>query len=309
VCHTDLHARKGDWPSPAKLPLIGGHEGVGHVVAIGEHTETPIKLGDRVGIKWLAYSCLDCEQCRKGVEQSCTKGLTSGFTTDGTFSQYVVSWVTHVTPIPESMDSYEAASILCAGVTVYRALKYSQAHIGDWVALPGAGGGLGHLAVQYAVAMGLRVLAIDTGKEKKDLVMKLGAERWIDFRETKDLVKDIIEATDGQGPHSAVVTAATGAAYAQAIDYLRPGGTLMVVGLPAHASLSADIFFTVTKSISILGSYVGNRQDARESLEIAARGKVKCFYQRRPLSALAETYEGLEKGEVVGRVVLDMQSE
>ena len=117
---------------------------------------------------------------------------------------------------------------------------------------------------------------------------KLGAEKWVDFRETKDLVKDIVAATDGLGAHAAVVTAATGEAYAQAVDYLRMGGTLMVVGLPARASLSADIFFTVVKSISILGSYVGNRQDAREALDIAARGKVKCYYQLKPLSALSE---------------------
>ncbi|KAI0947923.1 hypothetical protein AcW1_009560 [Taiwanofungus camphoratus] len=308
VCHTDLHARKGDWPLKAKLPLVGGHEGVGIVVAIGEHTQdSPVKLGDRVGIKWLAYSCLDCEQCRKGIEQSCPNGKLSGFSVDGTFQQYVVSWVSHVTPIPESIASPEAASILCAGVTVYRAIKYSHLNIGDWIALPGAGGGLGHLAVQYANAMGLRILAIDTGEEKRKLVMKLGAEKWIDFKQSKDLVKDIRDATGGQGPHAAVVTAATGAAYAQAVDYLRNGGNLMVVGLPAHASLSADIFFTVTKSINIYGSYVGNRQDAREALDIAARGKVKCYFALKPLSALAETYEGLEKGEIVGRVVLDMK--
>ncbi|KAI0729795.1 GroES-like protein [Fomitopsis betulina] len=308
VCHTDLHARKGDWPLKAKLPLIGGHEGVGHVVAIGAHTQgSPIKLGDRVGIKWLAYSCLDCELCRKGLEQSCPNQQLSGFTTDGTFQQYVVSWVSHVTPIPEGLDSFEAASILCAGVTVYRALKYSKTHIGDWVAIPGAGGGLGHLAVQYATAMGLRVLAVDTGAEKRELVKRLGAEAWVDFRESKDIVADIRAATDGQGPHAAIVTAATSVAYAQAVDYLRLGGNLMVVGLPAHAALTADIFFTVTKSISIYGSYVGNRQDAREALDIAARGKVKCFYQTKDLGALKETYEGLEKGDVVGRIVLKMR--
>ena len=128
----------------------------------------------------------------------------------------------------------------------------------------------------------------DTGAEKKELVTKLGAEKWVDFRETKDLVKDIVAATDGLGAHAAVVTAATGEAYAQAVDYLRMGGTLMVVGLPARASLSADIFFTVVKSINIVGSYVGNRQDAREALDIAARGKVKCHYAVKPLSALAE---------------------
>ena len=143
------------------------------------------------------------------------------------------------------------------GVTVYRAIKYSKSNIGDWICLPGAGGGLGHLAVQYAVAMGLRVLAIDSGAEKKELVTRLGAEAWVDFKETKDLVADIKAATGGQGPHTAVVTAATGKAYEQAIDYLRPGGTLMVVGLPARATLSADILFTVVKSINIIGSYVG----------------------------------------------------
>ncbi|TCD70709.1 alcohol dehydrogenase [Steccherinum ochraceum] len=308
VCHTDLHAAKNDWPVPAKTPLVGGHEGVGIVVAIGEHTQdSPVKLGDRVGIKWLAYSCLDCEPCRKGLEQVCYHGQYSGFTVDGTFSQYVVSWTSHVTPIPEGLASTEAASILCAGVTVYRAIKYSNTKIGDWIVLPGAGGGLGHLAVQYAAAMGLRVLAIDTGSEKRDLVMKLGAEKWIDFKETKNLVEDIKAATDGFGPHAAVVTAANSEAFEEAIDYLRPGGTLMVVGLPGHGKLAADIFYTVTKSINILGSYVGNRQDAREALDIAARGKAHCVYAVKPLSALQETYEGLAKGTVVGRVVLNMQ--
>jgi len=309
VCHTDLHAAKGDWPIPAKTPLIGGHEGVGIVVAVGEHTQdSPVKLGDRVGIKWLAYSCLDCEQCRNGREQTCVKGQYSGFTVDGTFSEYVVSYVSHVTPIPQNLGSEEAASILCAGVTVYRAIKHSQTKIGDWIVLPGAGGGLGHLAVQYAVAMGLRVVAIDTGDDKKDLCLKLGAEKWIDFKTTKDLVKDIQDATDGFGPHSAVVTAANSAAYEQAIAYLRPGGTLMVVGLPGAGKLSADIFFTVTKSISILGSYVGNRQDAREALDIAARGKVKCHFVTQPLSDLESVYTQLGEGKVVGRVVLDFKA-
>ncbi|OBZ72790.1 Alcohol dehydrogenase 1 [Grifola frondosa] len=291
VCHTDLHAKNGDWPIQAKLPLIGGHEGVGKIVAIGGHTQdSPVKVGDRVGIKWLAYSCLQCEPCKKGLEQSCLNGRYSGFNVDGTFSHT------------------EAASILCAGVTTYRAIKYSKAHIGDWIVLPGAGGGLGHLAVQYANAMGLRVVAIDTGPEKRDLVLKLGAEKWIDFKESKDVVKDIIEATDGLGAHAAVITAATSAAYAQAVDYLRMGGTLMAVGLPGHGKLSTDIFYTVTKSINIIGSYVGNRQDAQEALAIAASGKVKCHFTLEPLSALAETYEGIEKGAIVGRVVLDMST-
>jgi propanol-preferring alcohol dehydrogenase len=158
-----------------------------------------------------------------------------------------VSYVNHVTPIPKGISSAEAASILCAGVTTYRALKYSGAQHGDWVVLPGAGGGLGHLAVQYARARGLRVIAIDSGEEKRELCEKLGAEVWLDFAKTKDIVSAIRDATDGLGAHAAVVTAATGAAYQQAIDYLRPGGTLMAVGLPGEAKLEASIFFTVFK--------------------------------------------------------------
>jgi len=232
--------------------------------------------------------------------------LLSGYTTDGTFCQYTKSWLSNVTPVPKNLDSLEAASLMCAGVTVYRAILNSNTHIGDWIVIPGSGGGLGHLAVQYARAMGLRVLAIDTSEEKKKLSLDLGAEKFIDFKTSKDLVKDIQNATDGKGPLAAIVTAANPAAYEQAIDYLRPGGTLVAVGLPGGGKLAADIFFTVFKSIKIVGSYVGNRQDAIEALEIASLGKVKVFFAKKPLSALEETYKGMEEGKVVGRVVLEI---
>ncbi|KAH9963063.1 GroES-like protein [Russula compacta] len=309
VCHTDLHARKGDWPLAHKLPLIGGHEGVGDIVALGAHTvNSPVKIGDRVGVKWLADSCLHCEQCRKGLEQTAPR-RTQRIHVDGT-SQYVVSYVSHVTPIPENLSSQEAASFLCAGVTVYRALKYGQTKPGDWIVLPGAGGGLGHLAVQYAVhAFGLRVVAVGQhGKEKRELCLNLGAEKWVDFRESKDLVKDIKDAAGGDGPHAALVAAASSPAYEQAIDYLRPGGSLLVVGLPANAQIGASVFWTVVKSINIIGSYVGNRQDAREALDIASMGKIRChLHLSRCRSYLSTVYEGLEQGTVVGRVVLNME--
>ncbi|KAF8637831.1 hypothetical protein AX17_002461 [Amanita inopinata Kibby_2008] len=306
VCHTDLHAASGDWPPKPHLPLIGGHEGVGEIVAIGKGTQdSPVRVGQRVGIKWIAYSCLDCEMCRKGLEQNCVRAKISGFTVDGTFSEYVVSWVHHVTPIPDNLESSAAASILCAGLTVYRALKYSQTNPGDWIVLPGAGGGLGHLAIQYAKYMGRRVIAVDTGEEKKKLCMSLGADHWIDFKETKDLVADIKAATDGLGAHSSVVTAASSYGYKQAVDYLRPGGSLMAVGLPAEATLDASIFFTVFKSISILGSYVGNRQDAVEAVTIAASGGVKCHYQQRHLSDIKTVYDELKASKIAGRVVIE----
>ncbi|KAG2076351.1 GroES-like protein [Suillus decipiens] len=267
VCHSDLHVSKDDWPLHANTPLVGGHEGVEEVVAIGENTgRCPVKIGDRFGIKLIAYSCLNCEQCRNGREQNCPKAKLSDITIDGTFAQYTVSYVHHVTPIPKNIDSNAAASIFCAGVTVYRALKYSHAKIGEWVVLPGAGGGLGHLAIQYAVAMGFRVVAIDTGLEKKKLA----------------------------------------SGYTQAVEYLRPGGTLMALGLPGEAKLEASIFFIVFKSINIIGSCVGNRQDVIEALDIASRGRVVVRYECKGLSELKKAYNALEQGKVAERVVLEM---
>lgn len=308
VCHTDLHAASGDWPVPPKTPLIGGHEGVGDIVAIGKDTvNSPVKVGDRVGIKWIAYSCLQCEQCRNAREQNCYNAKLSGYNVDGTFQQYVVSWVNCVTPIPDGLESAAAASILCGGLTVYRALKYSETHPGDWVVLPGAGGGLGHLAVQYAKYMGRRVIAIDEGEEKRQLCMSLGADHWIDFTKCKDITAEIKRVTGGFGAHATVVTAASSSGYAQAIDYLRENGRLMAVGLPGKATLDASIFFTVFKSITIHGSYVGNRQDAIECIDIAAMGAVKCHYQQKTMDDLEEVYHALGEGKVAGRVVLSLQ--
>ncbi|KAF8955336.1 chaperonin 10-like protein [Flammula alnicola] len=225
VCHTDLHARLSDWPVKPMSPLIGGHEGVGEIIAIGKGTtNSPVEIGQRVGVKWIADSCRNCEQCRKGYEQTCANVKLSGYTVDGTFSQYLVSFVNSVTPIPDALESNAAASILCAGVTVYRALKYSETSPGDWIVIPGAGGGLGHLAVQYAKYMGRRVIAIDGGEEKRQLCKELGADYWIDFTTTKDIVGEIKKATGGLGAHAAIVTTAHSSGYTQAVDYLRQNG-------------------------------------------------------------------------------------
>ncbi|GLB40408.1 putative alcohol dehydrogenase GroES-like domain [Lyophyllum shimeji] len=308
VCHTDRHATSGDWPIEPKLPLVSGHEGVGEIVAIGNNTQrSPVKMGDRVGVKWIADSCLNCEHCRKGREQNCDEVKLSGFNIDGTYANYVVSYVTHVTPIPEGIDSNEAASILCAGLTVYRTLKHSQTNPGDWVVVPGAGGGLGHLAIQYAKYMGRHVIAIDTGAEKEQLCRQLGADVWIDFKQSKDLVADIKKATGGHGAHSTIVTTTTSSAFKQAIEYVRKGGTVMAVGMPGKLTLDASIFYTVVKNISIIGSYVGNRQDAIEAMQIAAEGKVRVKYEMRKLDQLEESFKAMIENRLPGRVVIDMR--
>ncbi|KAG6818563.1 hypothetical protein H0H93_003951 [Arthromyces matolae] len=183
------------------------------------------------------------------------------------------------------------------GLTVYNALKQSQAKIGDWVAISGAGGGLGHLAVQYAVAMGLRVLAIDTSDTKKELCLKLGAEKWLDFKQSTDIIKDVQAATDGLGPHVAIIAVGDATPFNQALLYLRLAGTLVAVGMPGGAGL-------LNVPVTILIGKVNS--DVIEALQIAAQGKVKCRYEVRTLSELNEIFDKMEEGKVAGRVVLKL---
>lgn len=175
VCHTDLHAMKGDWPLPLKLPLVGGHEGAGIVVAKGELAKG-LEIGDHAGIKWINASCLACEYCQTADEPLCAGVQLSGYTVDGTFQQYAIGKAAHVILLPKHVPLDAAAPILCAGVTSYKGLKESGARPGQTVAIVGAGGGLGALALQYAKAMALRVVAIDGGDEKRALCEDLGAE-------------------------------------------------------------------------------------------------------------------------------------
>lgn len=307
VCHTDVHARDGDFSLKPTLPRIGGHEGVGRVVAIGDGTtSSPVNVGDRVGLKFLARACLKCEYCCRGFEVRCASASMHGFTVDGSFAEYAVAWADYVTPIPDSVHSAAVTPFLCAGVTVYRGLKLIDHQPGDWIAIPGAGGGLGHLAVQYAKHMGFRVIAIDSGEEKRDLCLSLGAEKWFDFRESgSNLVDDVIAAADGKGPHAALITAASAVSFTQASFYLRPGGILVGVGVPPG---TFDIPFGVLigKQLKIFGSALGSPQDTIEAIDYAVQGKVKCQYSVRPLEDLDSILTDLQRGDVAGRVVIKL---
>ncbi|KAF2688206.1 GroES-like protein [Lentithecium fluviatile CBS 122367] len=306
VCHTDLHAWMGDWPLATKLPLVGGHEGAGVVVAVGEHVDD-VKIGDHVGIKWLNGSCLSCDFCQQSDEPLCPKPLLSGYTVDGTFQQYAIGKAAHVARIPKELPLDAIAPILCAGITVYKGLKESGAKPGQWVAVVGAGGGLGSLALQYAKAMGLRTIAIDTGDEKaKMCTEKLGAEAFVDFAKSSNVVKDVQAATpDGLGPHAVLLVAVNEKPFQQAAEYVRPRGTVICIGLPAGAYLKAPVFESVIKMITIRGSYVGNRKDSAEAIDFFARGLVNAPYKVVGLSELKAVYDKMKKGEIAGRYVLD----
>ena len=303
VCHTDLHAWHGDWPLATKLPLVGGHEGAGVVVGMGENVKG-WKIGDFAGIKWLNGSCMACEFCQQGAEPNCAEADLSGYTHDGSFQQYATADAVQAAKIPAGTDLANVAPILCAGVTVYKALKTADLSAGQWVAISGAGGGLGSLAVQYAVAMGLRVLGIDGGEEKGDFVKSLGAEVYVDFLKEKDIVGAVKKATEG-GPHGAINVSVSERAIDQSVEYVRPLGKVVLVGLPAGSKVTAPVFDAVVKSIEIKGSYVGNRKDTSEAVDFFSRGLIKCPIKIVGLSELPEVFKLMEEGKILGRYVLD----
>ncbi|KAL0490311.1 alcohol dehydrogenase [Acrasis kona] len=304
VCHTDLHTLRGEWPRNVQVPWIGGHEGAGIVVKVGSAV-SEVEVGDAVGIKWINSTCNNCEFCMASHESNCQSATYTGFTVDGTFQQYAATSGRYVTKIPKNVSLEDAAPIMCAGVTVYRALKEANVRVGEWVVLPGAGGGLGHLAVQYARAMGLRVLGIDTGDDKEKLVKQLGAEVFIDYIKCKNVVEQVKMFTNG-GPHATLVLSTSSESYNQAIQWSRPRSTLVTVSLPPNAKLNADIFSLTVKSLRIVGSYVGNRLDAVEALDYVARGLVKPHYKILPFRDLPKVFEQMSEAKVTGRIVLKM---
>lgn len=307
VCHTDLHALNGDWPFPANDPLVGGHEGSGEVVALGELVDG-VQIGDLVGIKWINRTCLTCEFCEAGDEILCQKAQFSGYTVNGSFQEYCVGQAATVAKLPKGIDMAAVAPILCAGITVYKGLKTSEARPGQTVAIVGAGGGLGSIATQYARAMGLRVIGIDGGEEKKKMCLgQLGCEAFIDFTTSKDISADVKAATpDGLGPHAAILVATSEKPFQQASEYVRPGGVVVPIGLPAGANIVASVFWSVLKTLRIKCSYVGTRRDSTEAIDFFARGLIKAPFKVVGLSKLGEVYKLMEEGKIAGRYVLKM---
>lgn len=295
----------GDWPLERKLPLVGGHEGAGMVVARGALVHD-VQIGDHAGLKWLNSSCLSCSFCQTADEPLCPDARLSGYTVDGSFQQYALARAAHVARIPKECSLEAVAPVLCAGITVYKGLKESGARPGQYVAIVGAGGGLGSLALQYAKAMGLHAIAVDGGAEKGAMCMDLGAAAYVDFMASDDLVAGVKAATpDGLGPQAVILLAVQERPFQQATEYVRPRGCVVCIGLPAHAYLRAPVFDTVVRMISIKGSYVGNRADTAEALEFFRLGLIKAPYKVVGLSQLQEVYELMKEGKIAGRYVVD----
>jgi propanol-preferring alcohol dehydrogenase len=303
VCHTDLHAADGDWPIKPTPPFTPGHEGAGIVAALGAGV-THLKEGDRVGIAWLHSACGHCDYCLAGWETLCPEQQNSGYSVNGSFAQYALGQADYLGRIPKSLSFVDAAPILCAGVTTYKGLKMTETKPGEWVVISGVGG-LGHVAIQYAKAMGLHVAAVDLGPGKMALARKLGAEITIDAK-TQDPAKEIQKQIGGA--HGVLVTAVSPIAFKQAVGMLRRGGTCVLNGLPP-GEFPVSIFELVLNGHTIRGSIVGTRLDLEESLAFAAEGKVKATIETLPLESINDVFSRLKKGQVNGRVVLGLKQE
>ena len=298
VCHTDLHAAQGDWPVKPNPPFIPGHEGVGRVVSAGEGV-TELKEGDMVGNAWLWSACGVCEYCRTGWETLCESQQNGGYSVNGSFGEYMLVDEKFAAHIPEGADPVEIAPVLCAGVTVYKGLKMTEARPGQWVVISGIGG-LGHIAVQYAKAMGLRVAAVDIAADKLALAAELGAEVTVNALEEDPV--EAIQARTG-GAHAVLVTAVHPSAFGQAIGMARRGGTIVFNGLPP-GDFPAPIFDIVLKGLTIRGSIVGTRQDMVEALDFYDRGLIHPKVSIRPLADINDVLDELAAGRVDGRVVV-----
>jgi propanol-preferring alcohol dehydrogenase len=299
VCHTDIHAASGDWPIKPKLPFIPGHEGIGRVSAVGAGV-TIVKEGDRVGVPWLHSACGHCEYCLTAWETICPAETFTEYNTNGAFAEYLLADPDYVAHIPASLSSQEAAPIICAGVTSYKGIKQTEARPGEWLAVSGIGG-LGHLAIQYAKHMGLKVCAVDIDDRKLALAKTLGADATVNAK-VGDPVAAVKKATSG-GAHGVLITAPSLGAFKQGVGMTRKRGTCVLVGIPP-GDFPVPLFDVVADCISIRGSFVGNREDLAEALSFAAEGKVKADIELQPLSAINEVFSRLEHGDVPARVVL-----
>ncbi|HEX6740276.1 MAG TPA: zinc-dependent alcohol dehydrogenase [Sphingomicrobium sp.] len=298
VCHTDLHAVRGEWAVKPALPLIPGHEGTGHVAMLGSGV-AGLREGDAVGVPWLHDACGQCEYCLTGWETLCPAQRNTGYSVNGTYADCVLAKADYVGRLPDRVDMEAIAPILCAGVTTYKGLKETEARAGEWVAISGIGG-LGHVAVQYAKAMGFYVAALVVDPAKLDLARKLGADLAVDCRDP-GAVKALVSETGGM--HGVLVTAVSTAAFSQAIGIVRRKGTIVFNGLPP-GEFATPVMPVVLKRITLRGSIVGTREDLAEALAFAAAGKVKAEVSVEPLEAVNDVLERMEQGAINGRIVL-----
>ncbi len=297
LCHTDIHAARGDWPIRPTPPFVPGHEGIGLIEAVGDGVDLPI--GRRVAIPWLGHACGHCGFCVDGRETLCESQLNSGYAVDGALAEFAVADAHYVVGVPDGVSPVDAAPLTCAGLTTYKAVRVAAVVPGERVAVFGIGG-LGHLAVQYARLAGALVTAVDVTATKLDLARELGADDLVDASR-EDPVRAIERAG---GADVAIVLATASEVFAQAWRSLRRGGRLVCVGLPEQGSLTIPIFDLVLGGRSVIGSIVGTRDDLARVFALHAVGRTRVVSEIRTLDRLPASMDDVLAGWVPARVVI-----
>ena len=298
LCHTDIHAARGDWPVKPTPPFVPGHEGVGIVHAVGDGV-TILRGGERVAVPWLGYACGTCRFCLTGWETLCEYQRDTGYSVDGCYAEYFLAEAAFAARVPDGIDPFVAAPLTCAGVTTYKAVKVGRVQPAELVAISGIGG-LGHLALQYAKIFGATVAAIDVTDEKLELARELGADLVIDAR-----TEDPAEVLHSHGGADvAIGLAVDDKSFETAYRGLRRGGRLVLVALPAEGTLSIPVFDTVLNGTSVIGSIVGTRADLQEVFALHAAGRTRVIYQPRHLSQVNQAIDEVLQGRAPARLVL-----
>jgi D-arabinose 1-dehydrogenase-like Zn-dependent alcohol dehydrogenase len=298
ICHSDTLVKDGVWPG-LQYPRVPGHEIAGRIDAIGDRVSS-WNVGQRVGVGWHGGHDLVCEQCRRGDFAMCVNRKVTGIDFDGGYAEYMIAPANALAAIPDEVPAEEAGPFMCAGVTVYNALRNSGARGGDVVAVHGIGG-LGHLGVQYARQMGFETVAINRGNDKQALAQKLGAHHYIDAA----AVDVVAELQKLGGARVILATAPNAQAISSLVDGLSPGGTLLVPGAPVEP-LMISVFSLILRRSSVAGWYSGTARDSQDTLAFSALSGVHPMIEKYPLDRVAEGYEQMHSGKVRFRVVLTM---
>jgi alcohol dehydrogenase/propanol-preferring alcohol dehydrogenase len=299
ICHSDFVVKEGLWPG-LQYPRVPGHEVAGRIDAVGSNV-TQWKTGQRVGVGWHGGHDFVCEQCRRGDFAMCVNRKVTGIDFDGGYAEYMIAPAEAVAAIPDELPAEEAGPFMCAGVTVYNALRNSGARGGDMVAVHGIGG-LGHLGVQYARRMGFHTVALGRGKDKEPLAKNLGAHQYIDT-DHGDVVAELQKLG---GANVILATAPNSQAISTLVEGLAAGGKLVMPAAPTEP-LTINPMSLFLERRSVLGWYSGTAKDSQDTLEFSALTGVHPMIEKFPLSRAAEAYERMHSGKVRFRVVLTME--
>ncbi len=298
ICHSDTLVKEGYWPG-IQYPRIPGHEIAGHIDAVGADV-TNWKPGQRVGVGWHGGHDFTCNPCRRGDFINCRNEQITGISYDGGYQEYMIAPAEAVAAIPDDLSAADAAPLLCAGITVYNALRNSGARAGDLVAVQGIGG-LGHLGIQYARQMGFRTFAIGRGKDKEALARKLGAAHYVDTAAGDPAA----ELQKGGGAHVILATAPDSKSMSALVNGLSKNGKLLVVGAGGDPLTVTPIQLIMGRS-SIQGWASGIATDSEDTMQFSALSGVRPMIEKYPLEKAAEGYDQMISGRARFRVVLTM---